>query len=130
MKVLVDSHLLVWLAAVSGKLPVAAREIIEDPKHEIFFSSASIWELTIKYSSGKSGMTLPPSLLQRELLDNDFKELPITASHALAIETLPWIHKDPFDRMLIAQSLTEGMLLLTSDETIALYSGPIRLVRR
>ncbi len=129
MKILLDSHLLVWLVGASDRLPSSAREIIEAPDNEIFFSSASIWELSIKYASGKIGLKLPPRMLYRVLVESDFKELAVTALHALDVDSLQPIHKDPFDRILIAQSMSEGMLLLTSDETIAMYNGPIRLVR-
>ncbi|CDZ65444.1 Pilus retraction motor protein [Neorhizobium galegae bv. orientalis] len=129
MKILLDSHLLVWLVGASHRLPLIAREIIENPDHEIFFSSASIWELSIKCSSGKIGLELPPRMLYRVLIESGFGELAVTASHALKVDSLQQIHRDPFDRILIAQSMCEGMLLLTSDETIAKYSGPIRFVR-
>ncbi|MEN3150520.1 type II toxin-antitoxin system VapC family toxin [Neorhizobium sp. IRAMC:178] len=129
MRILLDSHLLVWLVGASDRLPLAAREIIENPDHDIFFSSASIWELSIKYSSGKIGLELPPRMLYQVLIESNFNELAVTASHALEIDSLPQIHKDPFDRILIAQSMSEGMLLLTSDEAIAKYGGPIRFVR-
>ena len=82
----------------------------------------------IKYSLGKNDIPVHPRVLHRALLENGFTELPITSEQAFTVEDLPPIHKDPFDRILIAQSMTEGMLLLTSDETIAQYHGPIRLV--
>jgi len=129
MRILLDSHLLVWLVGASDRLPPEARTIIENADNDIFFSSASIWELSIKYSSGKIGLELPPRMLHRVLIESDFKELAVTASHALEVDTLQPIHKDPFDRILIAQAMWEGMLLLTSDETIAQYNAPIRLVR-
>ncbi|TDK35332.1 type II toxin-antitoxin system VapC family toxin [Rhizobium deserti] len=129
MKLLLDSHLLVWLAAATAKLPPAARTFIEDPQNTLFFSTASVWELMVKYSLGKNDIPVHPRVLHRALLDNGFTELPIDSVHAFNIESLPPIHKDPFDRILIAQALAEGMLLLTSDEAIARYSGPIRLVR-
>ncbi len=129
MKILLDSHLLVWLAAATTKLPPAARVFIEDNENTLFFSSASVWELMVKYSLGKNDIPVHPRVLHRALLDNGFAELPITSEHAFTVESLASIHKDPFDRILIAQSMTEGMLLLTSDETIARYNGPIRLVR-
>ncbi|WJR68337.1 type II toxin-antitoxin system VapC family toxin [Neorhizobium sp. CSC1952] len=129
MRILLDSHLLVWLVGASDRLPPEAREIIENVDNDIFFSSASIWELSIKYSSGKIGLELPPRMLHRVLIESDFKELAVTASHALEVDMLQPIHKDPFDRILIAQAMWEGMLLLTSDETIAQYNAPIRLVR-
>ncbi|MGK9054664.1 type II toxin-antitoxin system VapC family toxin [Neorhizobium petrolearium] len=129
MRILLDSHLLVWLVGASDRLPPEAREIIENVDNDIFFSSASIWELSIKYSSGKIGLELPPRMLHRVLIESDFKELAVTASHALEVDMLQPIHKDTFDRILIAQAMWEGMLLLTSDETIAQYNAPIRLVR-
>lgn len=110
-------------------MPSTARSIVEDPDNEIFLSSASIWELSIKYASGKIGIELPPRMLYRVLIETGFQELPITAAHALGVDALQTIHNDPFDRTLIAQSISEGMLLLTSDETIAQYNGPIRLVK-
>ncbi|MEV4607898.1 type II toxin-antitoxin system VapC family toxin [Neorhizobium sp. LMR1-1-1.1] len=129
MKLLLDSHILVWLAAMSTKLPAQARLLIEDTDNSLFFSAASIWELSVKHALGRDDIPVHPRVLYRALLDNGFQELPITSEHAFALEALPPIHKDPFDRILIAQALSEGMLLLTSDETIARYKGPIRLAR-
>jgi len=128
MKILLDSHLLVWLAAATAKLSPAARVFIEDTQNTLFFSSASIWELMVKYALGRDDIPVHPRVLHRALLDNGFTELVITSDHTFNVEHLPPIHKDPFDRILIAQSLSEGMILLTSDETIAQYNGPIQLV--
>ncbi|RWX76820.1 type II toxin-antitoxin system VapC family toxin [Neorhizobium lilium] len=129
MRVLPDSHILAWFAEDDEKLTAEMREILEDDSNELFFSAASIWELAIKRALNRHGFNIEPRMLERSLVENDFTELPVTSRHALAVESLPPIHKDPFDRILIAQSMSEGMLLLTSDETIARYSGPIRLVR-
>lgn len=128
MRLLLDSHLLVWMAAQSWKLPAIARQMIEDPENQIFFSSASVWELTIKHDLGKTAIPLHPGILYEALLANDYTELPVSALHALALSSLPPIHKDPFDRILIAQSAHEGMTLLTADRTVAQYGGSIRLV--
>lgn len=129
MKILLDTHILIWLIGASDRLPSTARETIEDVDNELFFSAASLWELSIKQSTGRARLELPPELLHRQLLDSGFHEVPVTATHGLAVCGLEPIHKDPFDRILIAQALSEGMLLLTSDETIARYKGPIRLAR-
>lgn len=129
MKLLLDSHLLVWLAAMTAKLPDQARTFIEDSENELFFSSASTWELSVKHALGRNEIPVHPRVLHRALLDNNFQELPVTSAHAFALEALPPLHKDPFDRILIAQATNEGMLLLTADETVAQYDGPIRLVR-
>jgi PIN domain nuclease of toxin-antitoxin system len=129
MKILPDSHLLVWYFAQSEKLPNSARLLMAATENQLFFSSASIWELTIKFVAGRSDFTFPPSVLRKSLLDNGFTEVPITSKHGLGVANLPPIHKDPFDRILIAQAIAEDMVLMTSDETIAQYEGPIQLVR-
>jgi PIN domain nuclease of toxin-antitoxin system len=129
MRLLLDSHLLVWFAAMTAKLPSQARPLIEDIGNTLFFSSASIWELTVKHALGREDIPIHPRVLHRGLLDNSFQELPISSSHAFGVAALPPIHKDPFDRILIAQAISEDMTLLTSDETIARYNGPIRLAR-
>lgn len=126
---LLDSHLLIWLSAASDRLPDIVRQTVENTNNELFFSAASIWELSIKESTGRARIELPPALLHRKLLANDFKELPVTAAHGLGILSLPAIHKDPFDRILIAQAIAEDMVLMTSDETIAQYEGPTQLAR-
>ncbi|WP_353654172.1 type II toxin-antitoxin system VapC family toxin [Agrobacterium sp. Ap1] len=87
-----------------------------------------MWELTIKHALGRENIPVHPRVLHSALLDNGFQELPVNGDHAFGLETLPHLHKDPFDRILIAQAKCEGVLLLTSDETIARYNGPIRLV--
>lgn len=129
MRILPDSHILAWFAEDDRKLTTEMRSILEDTDNTPFFSSASIWELTIKQALNRDGFNIDPRVLHRALLDNGFQELAVNSRHAFALEALPPIHKDPFDRILIAQATSEGMLLLTSDETIARYNGPIRLVR-
>jgi PIN domain nuclease of toxin-antitoxin system len=129
MKILIDSHLLVWLSAATAKLPLDARKLIEDKEHRLFFSSASIWELTVKHSLGKNDIPVHPRVLHAALIENGFEELPVTSAHALSVGALPPVHKDPFDRILVAQSIAEGMLLLTSDEILAQYDAPVRFVR-
>jgi PIN domain nuclease of toxin-antitoxin system len=128
MKILVDTHMLVWLAAATARLPLAAREIIEDPDNEIFFSSASIWELTIKHSLGKGEIPVHPRVLHTALAAHDFQEIAITSLHGLAAGSLPPIHKDPFDRIMIAQSIAEDCILITSDRMLARYDAPVRLL--
>ena len=129
MRILLDSHLLIWLVGASDRLPSEARAMIEDAGNAVFFSSASIWELSIKHSTGRARLALHPQVLYEQLVKNEFQEVQVTAAHGLLVSSLETIHKDPFDRILIAQSISEGMLLLTSDEIIGQYSGPIRLVK-
>ncbi len=108
------------------RLPIAARSMIEDPAHQLFFSAASLWEIAIKRTLGRADFQADPAFLRRELLDNGYTELAITGRHAVAVAGLPALHKDPFDRMLVAQAMADGLLLLTGDPTVVRYSGPIQ----
>lgn len=128
MRLLLDTHLLLWAAQNSPALSFEATQLIENPDHALFFSVASLWEIVIKKSLGRPDFDVDPQLLRRGLLDNGYEELPIFNAHVVAVGGLPSIHRDPFDRLLIAQASSEGMLLLTSDATVAAYKGPTRLV--
>ena len=128
MKLLLDTHLLLWAAGNPDRLPAAARSLIEDPQNEPIFSSASLWEVAIKHRLGRADFRVDVRLLRRGLLDNGYGELPITSEHAVALDNLPSIHNDPFDRILIAQSMVEGITLVTADPLVAQYPAPIRMV--
>lgn len=128
MKVLLDTHLLLWAAGQPDRLSADARALIESAENELFFSSASLWEIVIKRGLGRADFKVDARLLRRGLLDNGYSELPIASEHVVAIEGLPPIHKDPFDRVLLAQAQVEGITLLTADPTLAQYPGPVRLV--
>lgn len=128
MKLLVDTHLLLWAASAPDKLPAAARELIDDSENSLLFSVASIWEIAIKRGLGRDDFKADPRLLRRGLLDNGYEELAITSEHAVSVDSLPPIHRDPFDRLLIAQATVEGIILLTADEHVGDYPGPIRKV--
>lgn len=128
MKLLLDSHLLLWAAGTPERLSAAARALLEDPDSELLFSAASLWEIAIKRALGREDFQVDARVLRRGLLDNGYAELAVTSEHAVAIDTLPPIHRDPFDRLLVAQAQVEGITLLTSDESIARYPGPIRRI--
>lgn len=128
MKLLLDTHLLLWAAVLPDRVPDLARSMINSPDNELFFSAASIWEVAIKRGLGRSDFQVDPRLLRRGLLDNGYSELPVGSEHAVEIDCLPPIHKDPFDRILVAQATVEGITLLTSDASVAQYPGPVRLV--
>lgn len=128
MKILLDTHILLWAAGEPDRLPNAARDVLEDPETELVFSPVSLWEVAIKRGLGRDDFQVDPRLLRRGLLDNGYVELPITSEHAVAVDSLPPIHKDPFDRMLIAQATAVGIQLLTVDEMVGRYPGPIRCV--
>ncbi|MFZ0961320.1 MAG: type II toxin-antitoxin system VapC family toxin [Terriglobia bacterium] len=128
MKLLLDTHLLLWAAGEPDQLPAPARALIADPANELIFSAASLWEIAIKRQLGRNDFQVDPRLLRRGLRDNGYLELPVSSDHALAIDSLPPLHKDPFDRILIAQATVEGMILLTVDPVVARYQGPVRKV--
>lgn len=109
-------------------LPEKARFLIGDPLNEIIFSPASLWEIVIKSGLDRSDFKVDPYVLRRGLFENGYQELPITSEHALTIATLPPHHKDPFDRILIAQAIVEGITLLTADTIIGQYPGPMQVV--
>ncbi len=128
MKLLLDTHLLLWAAGQPKKLPAAARKLLADPDNELLFSAVSLWEVAIKRGLGRADFQVDARLLRRGLLDNGYGELPMLGGHAVAIDSLPPLHKDPFDRMLVAQAMVEGITLLTADPLVAKYPGPMRKV--
>ncbi len=125
MKLLLDTHLLLWAAQGSAKLPAEAHDLIVEPGTELVVSAASLWEITIKNGLGRADFQVDPHLLRRSLLENGYAELPVTGAHAVEVGLLPLLHGDPFDRILIAQARVERISLLTADRTLARYSGPI-----
>ncbi|MGO4126377.1 type II toxin-antitoxin system VapC family toxin [Inquilinus sp. YAF38] len=131
MKYLLDTHLLLWAADFSGAvqrvggLPAAAVALISDPVNEMIFSAVSIWEVAIKTGRGRTDFAVDPQLLRRGLLDNGYTELQVTGAHAAAVIGLPDHHRDPFDRLLMAQTTVEGITLLTADAKLAAYPGPV-----
>jgi PIN domain nuclease of toxin-antitoxin system len=119
---LLDSHALLWWEADDPRLGAGAREAIEQPAARVFFSAASVWELAIKQASRK--LDVPDSLLAT-LAEEELTEIAISSAHALLASALPSHHRDPFDRMLIAQAQGEGLTLVTNDACIAAYDVPL-----
>ena len=128
MRLLLDTHLLLWAAGQPDRLSAEAQNLLQDAAHDLMFSVASLWEITIKRGLGRADFRVEPRVLRRGLRDHGYGELPITADHALAVEMLPAIHRDPFDRILVAQVMIEGITLLTSDPLVASYPASIRRV--
>jgi PIN domain nuclease of toxin-antitoxin system len=126
MKLLLDTHLLLWAAGEPKRLSKQARALIDNPDNELLFSAASLWEVAIKRGLGRDDFKVDTRLLRRGLLDNGYTELPIVSAHVVATESLPSLHKDPFDRILVAQATVEGVTLLTIDSLVSQYPGPIR----
>lgn len=128
MKLLLDTQVLLWAAGQPERLTTAARKLLNNPLSELLFSAASLWEIAIKNMLGRDDFRVEPRLLRRGLLDNGYTELPVTSQHAVSIDGLPPLHKDPFDRLLLAQALCEGITLVTGDAQLARYGGPVRKV--
>ena len=128
MKLLLDTHLLLWAAGNPERLSSATKKLIENPENNLFFSAASLWEIAIKHGLGRKDFTVNLRAFHQGLLENGYHELPILSQHAIAIDSLLAIHKDPFDRLLITQAIIEEMTLLTADSLVAKYPGPIQVV--
>lgn len=126
MKLLLDTHILLWAAA--DTLPKETESLLTDEANTLFFSPASIWEIVIEKGIGRPDFKVDPEVLRRGLLDNQYYEIPITSLHTLAVMDLPMCHKDPFDRILLAQAKCEGIPLMTADEVLKRYPGPILFV--
>src|SRR5512134_1633775 len=122
MRLLVDTHVLLWAAAHPERLPESFRERLESPENEVLFSAASIWELAIKMQIGRIALEVTPEDIARTAVDRGFDELPVTSAHAAGVRRLPLHHRDPFDRLLVAQAIHEPARLLTVDRMLRLYS--------
>ena len=128
MTLLLDTHLLLWAAGYPGRLSSKSRGLLSNPTTELMFSTACIWEVVIKNALGRSDFRVEPQQLRDGLIQNGYHELVIRSEHVLAVSLLPLIHKDPFDRILIAQAQVENVTLLTTDDQVARYPGPIQAV--
>ena len=128
MRLLLDTHVLLWTVGAPERLPPAALAEITDAANEVLYSAASIWEIAIKASLARADFANDPALIEREARQIGFIELPVTARHALAVDGLARHHKDPFDRLLLAQALVEPAWLYTADKQLARYDGPLRFL--
>ena len=121
MTVMLDTHMLLWAALGSDRLPAPAAAMINDPSQELVFSAANIWEVVIKGSLGRKDFRVNPHTLRMRLLENGYAELAISSEHTLAVANLPDLHKDPFDRILIAQAQIEKLPIMTADPQFRRY---------
>ncbi|ETX28867.1 type II toxin-antitoxin system VapC family toxin [Roseivivax isoporae] len=128
MSLLLDTHVLLWAAGASERLPVAVRARIDDPAETPVFSAASLWEIAIKSALDRPDFEVDGARLRQALLAAGYVELAVTGLHALETGRLPPIHRDPFDRILVAQARVEGLTLLTADAQVARYPGPVEAI--
>lgn len=127
MRVLTDTHVLLWALVRPARLDAACREVLESPEHQVFYSAVNIWEIAIKRALDRPDFDVEPHAVHRAALETGFRELPISAVHAAAVRHLPPHHRDPFDRLLIAQAQIEPLLVMTDDPLISLY--PVHRIR-
>lgn len=128
MRLLLDTHLLLWVVANSRRLSGEARSLVEDPENDVHYSAASVWEIAIKSTLRRKEFRVDVTLLPPALSTIGLIELPVTAAHAIEVTRLPHVHRDPFDRLLVAQSIVEPMVLLTNDAVLGRYGSAVRLV--
>lgn len=122
MRLLLDTHILLWALIEPTRLTDQARSVLEDPAHEVLFSAASIWEIAIKHALGRADFKVTPDAILHAASESGFAELPVRSAAALRVATLPPLHRDPFDRLLVAQAMTEPAIFYTADETLQAYS--------
>lgn len=120
---LLDTQVLFWMVDDPDQLPRAAVDLLEDRRSRLYFSLVSIWEASIKFALGRTDFTMPPAALRDGLLKAGVQQLPIASEHVIAVARLPHLHRDPFDRLLVAQAEVEGLTLMTTDKKLAQY-GP------
>lgn len=128
MNLLLDTHLLLWAAIEPKKLSAKARKLLLDPANHLHFSSASLWEISIKNSLARADFKVDARRLWRLLIANGYREVSVTSEHTIAVNDLPQLHKDPFDRILVAQARVEGLRLLTVDRAVAAYGENVQKV--
>jgi len=124
---LLDTHVLLWAAGQPDRLSASTRTRLEDPANALAYSVASLWEIVIKRGLGRDDFRVDPRRLRRGLVAAGYREIAIEADHVLAVADLPLLHRDPFDRVLIAQAAAEGATLLTVDPVVARYPGAINV---
>lgn len=125
MKLLLDTHILLWAANDPQRLSETTRALLLEPANTLYFSAVSLWEIVIKRGLGRSDFIVDPHRLRRLLLENGYTELVVTSEHVLQVDRLPTLHKDPFDRLLIAQAQTEALLLVTVDCMVVQYQDAV-----
>lgn len=128
MRILLDTHILIWAVTTPERLGSEAETTIRDPANEVLFSAASIWEIAIKAALRRRDFETRPEFVAEEAHDIGFIELPVNSSVASRVANLPLIHRDPFDRLLVAQAIAEPAVLFTADARLSAYSELVRRV--
>lgn len=128
MRILLDTHLLIWIATDRARVGPVALDLVADRSVDAAFSAVSIWEIAVKRALDRPDFAFDPMEIRDGCLERDISEVSMTSAHGMAVGGLPMVHRDPFDRLLLAQALVENRLLLTRDRILASYDVPVRLV--
>jgi PIN domain nuclease of toxin-antitoxin system len=122
VRVLIDTHVFIWYVQNSERLPRLVTALINDGRNDVLFSIARVWEMAIKQSTGKLNLGVPyASFIEEQMRLNNMELLPVRLNHLEVVTTLPFHHRDPFDRLLIAQSIVEDIVLISADSVVSLY---------
>jgi len=127
VNLLLDTHVLLWAAGTPERISRKVRAVIESRGNRLFFSVASIWEVVIKRGLARPDFRVDAGRLRRKLIENRYDELEVRGEHVIGVASLPPLHRDPFDRLLVAQAMHEGLTLITSDQALARYPASILL---
>ncbi len=128
MRLLLDTHILIWALIEPERLKSDVRTVLEDPANDVLFSTASVWEMAIKAGLGRADFRIPPARIVAAAVESGFVELPVRSAAALRVAALPHHHRDPFDRLLVAQALTEPAMFYTADARLTVYSELVTCV--
>jgi PIN domain nuclease of toxin-antitoxin system len=128
MRVLLDTHVLIWTVGRSLRLDRKTTDLLADPENEVLFSAASIWEIAIKFARRRPDFAVRPEVILRAALTIGFVEVAVSSAVAATVADLPLIHRDPFDRLLVAQAIAEPAILLTADARLSAYSELVRYI--
>ncbi len=128
MNFLFDTHILLWTIAGDERLPARVRALLADPGNDFRFSAASVWEVAIKNALPRRALGISGNSFRREVLAAGFREIPVSSEHAAVVETLPPVHQDPFDRLLVAQAKADGLVLVTHNLLLPPYGPFVMLV--
>jgi PIN domain nuclease of toxin-antitoxin system len=128
VRLLLDTHILIWALIEPERLKSDVRTVLEDPANDVLFSTASVWEMAIKAGLGRADFRIPPARIVAAAVESGFVELPVRSAAALRVAALPHHHRDPFDRLLVAQALTEPAMFYTADARLTVYSELVTCV--
>lgn len=129
MRILLDTQILLWAVGRSGRLDAATADALSDPANDVLFSAVNIWEIAIKFRLERPDFAVDPAIILQAALHIGFRELPVSSATAATVAILPLLHRDPFDRLLVAQAIAEPAVLYTSDARLPAYTDLVKQIK-